>query len=161
MSELTLMQLRNLKVMLTEHEGDKDKLYFDSVAKKWTIGIGRNLTDRKLEKSVIDLMFSNDVNYFNNALSKNYSWFDELNDARRMALIDMCFMGLETFKTFNDMIAAFEKHDYETAAKEIIDSDYGRSQYTGNRARELAEIIKTGSLNEFIKGRNLHGILAA
>lgn len=157
MSELTLMKLRGLKVMLTEHEGNKNRLYWDSVAKKWCIGIGRNLTDRSMESSVIDLMFLNDVNEFYNLLS-SYPWFLELSDARQMALVDMCFMGFKEFETFDKMLLALAKHDYETAAKEIIDSDYGRSKYTGQRAYDIAEIIKTGSLNGFIERRNLHGL---
>lgn len=156
MSELTTLQMRNLKVMLTIHEGDKSRMYFDKVGKKWTVGIGRNMTDRDLYPSERDLMFSNDVNDFHTKLQNKFPWFDQLNDARKMALIDMCFMGFKNFCEFDDMIKAFEVSDFETAAKEILDSKYRHE--VGQRAYDIAEIIKTGSLNNFYERRNIHGL---
>lgn len=132
-----------LKSLLIKHEGQKLKLYEDTLG-NLTIGIGRNLSDRDIYQSECDLMFDNDVNYFADFLSKNYSFFNELNEARQCALIDMCFMGTKKFQTFKRMLLALAYHDYDRAAIEIMDSRYALQ--VGQRAIDIANIIRTGVL---------------
>ena len=133
----------NLKMLMIDHEGKKEKLYFDTEG-HGTIGIGRNVSQVGLRDDEIDLLFKNDSGFFYENLSKSYPWFLELNEARQIAIISMAFMGLQKFKTFKRMIAALDKHDYQMAAIEILDSNYGRK--LTRRANHIANIILQGKL---------------
>lgn len=140
---ITTQMRQQLKALLIRHEGLRQHPYKDTTG-HWTIGIGRNLTDRGLLPSEIDLMFINDTDYFYYKLNQKFDWFANLNDARKIALVDLCFAGFSTFCTFEKMIDALEKGDFDTAADEIVDSLYAKQ--VGYRAKELAKIIRTGEL---------------
>ena len=130
-----------LRHLLIVHEGYRQTLYHDSFGIP-TIGIGRNLESRGVLPTEIDMMCDNDMQYFYNQLSEKFPWFLKLNDARQIALIDMCFMGLKKFMSFKKMIAYLEQEDYPNAAIELLDSAYAKQ--VGNRAIDLAAIIKLG-----------------
>ncbi len=132
-----------LKALLIKHEDLKDKPYTDSLG-NLTIGIGRNLTGRGVLPDEINLMFDNDSGYFYEFLSKNFEWFNQLNEARQCALVDMCFMGTNSFLEFHKMISALELGNFELAANEIVNSHYEKEVH--QRAHDLAEIIRTGEL---------------
>jgi lysozyme len=132
-----------LKALLIKHEDLKDKPYYDSLG-NLTIGIGRNLTGRGILPDEISLMFDNDSGYFYGFLSKNFEWFNQLNENRQCALIDMCFMGINSFLEFHKMISALEIGNFELAANEIVNSHYEKEVH--QRAHDLAEIIRTGIL---------------
>ena len=134
------MKMR-LKSLLIKHE-DYRMLPYPDILGNITIGIGRNLTGRGVLPTEIDMMFDHDVDYFVNFLSKHYSWFNELNETRQIALIDMCFAGTRTFSTFKKMINFLANKDYKKAADELLDSKY--AQQVGERATELAEMIEHG-----------------
>ncbi len=130
-----------LRHLLIIHEGYAAHPYKDTMG-HITIGIGRNLDSRGVLPTEIDMMCDNDMQYFYNHLSEKFPWFLKLNDARQIALIDMCFMGLKKFCTFVKMIDYLNKEDYDSAAIEILDSNYARQ--VGKRAIDLAAIIKLG-----------------
>lgn len=132
-----------LKTLIVKHEGYKNFPYFDSVG-KLTIGVGYNISDRGLPDTWIDSQLQEDIDYFYRELDFNFPWFSKLNHARQIALIDMCFMGFKKFLSFKKMLSAFEKQDYNTAAKEILNSRY--ASQVGNRAKDLAYIIEKGIL---------------
>jgi lysozyme len=132
-----------LRALLIKHEGYKTHPYVDTTGHV-TIGIGRNLTDRGALPSEIDLMCENDSNYFFSFLNEKYSWFPKLNEARQIALIDMCFMGTRSFMEFEKMLDALSKEDYSNAAKEILNSEYRKE--VGQRDWDIANIIKNGTL---------------
>lgn len=131
-------QLRHL---LIKHEGYESHPYKDSMG-HITIGIGRNLDSRGVLPTEIDMMCDHDMQYFYDQLDSHFKWFAQLNDARQIALIDMCFMGFKKFLSFKKMIAYLEAHDYDNAAIELLDSVYAKQ--VGNRAIDLASIIKLG-----------------
>lgn len=131
-----------LRQLLVKHEGYKQFPYKDSVG-KITIGIGRNLSDRALETTIIDEMFENDIDYFFKFLSDKLYWFNQLNDNRKIAIIDMCFnLGTIKFLTFKKMFLCLECHDWEGAYNQIISSDYAKE--VGKRAQDIANIILKG-----------------
>lgn len=132
-----------LKSLLIKHEGYSKYGHIDTVG-KITIGIGYNVTDRGMDDEWINDRYHKDVNFFLDFLSTKFEWFNALNEARQCALVDMCFMGTKSFLTFENMIAALEKGDFENAAKQIIDSKYESEVH--QRAHDIAEIIRTGSL---------------
>lgn len=143
-SEMTQEMKSKLKYLITIHEGRRNFPYLDTT-NKLTIGIGRNISDRGIFDSEIDLLFNNDVEYFYSFLTDNFDWFSELNEVRQVALVDMCFMGTRPFLTFKKMIDALEKGDYNLAAQEIVNSKY--EQQVGQRAMDIANLIKTGSFD--------------
>lgn len=132
-----------LRQLLIRHEDYELHPYTDTVG-KITIGIGRNLTDRGILPTEVDMMFDHDVDYFYNFLLDHFSWVAKLNEARQIALIDLCFIGTKKFLEFTKMISAFEREDYLMASQEILDSKYATE--VGQRARDLAHIIETGTL---------------
>lgn len=140
MPEPMKLKLRHL---LVEHEGYENFPYVDTVG-KITIGIGYNLSDRGMPDSWINNQFEEDTRYFYNQLNDDFYWFKTLNDARQIALIDMCFMGYKKFKTFRKMLDALEQRNYSLAAREVIDSKWA-TQVKG-RAQQIASIIEQGKI---------------
>lgn len=130
-----------LRHLLIQHEGYEQKLYTDTKGKH-TIGIGRNLDDRGVLPTEIDMMCDHDMQYFYDQLDSHFPWFSSLNEARQIALVDMCFMGFKKFLSFKKMIVYLAKKDYSNAAIELLDSTY--ASQTGKRAIDLAAIIKLG-----------------
>jgi lysozyme len=130
-----------LKQFIVSHEGHKNHPYVDTVG-KITIGIGYNLTDRGLPDAWINEQFFKDAMHFYQKLHLDYPWYAELSDARKMVLIDMCFMGYRHFQTFHRLFWLLNKGDYAGAALEILDSKW--AEQVGNRAIENAEVMRTG-----------------
>lgn len=135
------MQVK-LRALLIDHEGKSNFPYVDTVG-KITVGIGYNLSDRGLSDDWVDNQFESDVNYFYSQLFQ-FEWFKNLNEARQIALIDMCFMGVKKFLSFKKMIAALEKNDYQSAALEMLNSKWAGQ--VGRRATDLARIMREGNL---------------
>ena len=69
------------------HEGRRSKPYLDSVG-KWTVGVGRNLSDKGLSDDEIDYLLANDLRECRADLA-SFPWFAGLDDVRRNVLIDM------------------------------------------------------------------------
>jgi GH24 family phage-related lysozyme (muramidase) len=75
--------------------------------------------------------------------------YTELPRGTQIVLQDMAYnMGVGTYKKsgllkFEKMIAALNKGDFNTAALEVMDSDYGRG-VTRNRALRNAAIVRRG-----------------
>lgn len=132
-----------LKHLIVAHEGYKRFPYMDTEG-KITIGIGYNLTDRGLPDSWINDQYDRDVEYFYSQLASDFPWFKELNEARQIALVDMCFMGYKSFKSFKRMLSVLAEHDYKLASFEMISSKWA-TQVKG-RASQLAQIMLTGEL---------------
>src|ERR1035437_39706 len=91
-----MVNLEKLKKSLIEHEGLKNKPYIDTIG-KLTIGVGRNLTDKGVSQSEIDLMLSNDIGEVIQSI-QNKPYFVAINgdDVRSRVLIEMAFnMGFK------------------------------------------------------------------
>lgn len=134
-----------LKQLLILHEGYKKFPYKDTEG-NITIGIGYNLSDRGLPDSWINQQYDQDVHYFHQRLSEDYPWFNELSDARKMVLIDMCFMGYKKIAGFKQMIKALSEGDYQTAAEEMLDSQWARE--VKGRATMLADMMRDNRMYE-------------
>lgn len=133
-----------LKNLLVQHESYRQFPYVDTT-NNLTVGIGRNLTDRGISTTEALYLLDEDILYFSSKLHLYLKFFDQLNEARQIALIDMCFnVGVQGLLGFKEMINALEQQDYELAAKEMLESKW--SQQVGERAHNLAKIILTGEL---------------
>lgn len=127
---------------LKRHEGVKDTLY-KCTADKWTIGVGRNLEDVGLSEDEIDYLLQNDIERTKNLIERYMPWYSDLDEVRQEALINFVFnVGIGTAMKFKNAMAALEAHDYDTAAIEMLDSNWAKQ--VGNRAIEVTEMIKTG-----------------
>lgn len=135
-------QVNQLKKMLTRHEGFRLKPYRDSVL-KLTIGVGRNLDDFGLTKEEVLYLLHNDVMRVTQEVRRAFPWYLRLNAVRQNVVLNMVFnLGLSRFLGFKKTIGAIESKNWDTAAKEMLDSKW--ASQVGNRAKELAKMMKTG-----------------
>ena len=130
--------------MLKRHEGVKSHVYLCSAGYE-TIGVGRNISKSGLGLSdeEVDMLLENDILRGIKELSAEYPWFNDLDDVRKDAMIDISFnLGATRLRGFKKALAAMEVADYTLAAKEFLDSKWSRD--VKGRAHELASMIETG-----------------
>ena len=132
----------NLKDMLKQEEGFSGRPYKDTLGFS-TIGYGRNLDVRGISEAEAETMLENDICWANNQLFSCYPWLKALDDPRKYVLISMVFnMGIGKFRDFDKMLSALKRTDFETASKEMLNSEWAKQ--TKSRAVKLAEIMRTG-----------------
>ncbi|MBF0453638.1 MAG: lysozyme [Magnetococcales bacterium] len=153
---------------LIKHEAMKVELY-QCPANKWTIGVGRNVEEVGISNEELIWLFQNegfiggtgvhpcglsragamyllasDVNRVIVELREKVPGFDQLIEARKQALVDMCFnLGLSRFLRFKKLLAALANQDYDRAAEEMLDSRWAKQ--VGRRATALATMMQNGS----------------
>ena len=89
-------------------------------------------------------MLNNDLKHHTNEMIKQFPIVRGLDSTRFYVLANMASnLGVTRLAGFKKMWAALERNDYEDAANEILDSDWGR-QFNG-RAVEWAKLM--GSAN--------------
>jgi len=131
-----------LRDLIKLHEGVESHAYRCSQS-KITIGVGRNIdpTGIGLSDDEIDYLLDNDIARCITELDQ-FSWFENLSETRRFAVIDMCFnLGITRFKGFKKAIAAMAISDFDTAADEFFDSRWAKQ--VGNRAITICEMIRS------------------
>ena len=140
------MNIEYVKKQLLRHEGSRSKPYKDNaVPPKLTIGVGRNLDDVGIFQDEIDLMLTNDINRAIQDLNDHIEWWNSLDEARRIVLVNMTFnMGITRLLKFQKMLTALQSGDYTKAGDEMINSEWYKQ--VGVRALELVNQIKTGEL---------------
>jgi len=146
--------MQNLIEMLKRHEGEVvtngRHLIYKCSKGHWTIGIGRNVDINGglgLSDKEVDFLLEQDIERVIKELSYEFGWFSDLDDVRRDAMIDISFnLGATRLRKFVLALDAMERADYQTASKELLDSDWSR-QVKG-RSIELASMIATGEYPE-------------
>jgi lysozyme len=132
--------------ILRRHEGVKNTLY-KCTSDKWTIGVGRNLEDVGLSEEEIDFLLLNDIVRTKELMDDYIPWHSDLDEVRQEALINFVFnVGIGTTMKFKNAMAALEEHDYDTAATEMLDSNWAKQ--VGSRAEEVTQMIKTGEYQD-------------
>lgn len=133
---------------LKRHEGVRSHAYLCSNG-KITAGVGRNLDEDGgigLSVTEIEFLLSNDIERCRLELQA-FSWFTDLDPVRQDALINMCFnLGMTRLLGFKNALACMAEGNYEQAAVEFLDSLWAAQ--VGNRADEVAEMIRTGRYPE-------------
>jgi lysozyme len=119
----------------------KDHLGFD------TIGVGRLVDSRKpgagLRPMEIDYLLRNDIDDRIDALMRKLPWFQNLDDARRGALLNMSFqMGVDGLLKFKNTLKLIEDGEYAKAADAMLQSLWAKQ--TPERAKRLSEQMRTG-----------------
>jgi lysozyme len=110
-----------------------------------TVGYGRALDVKGITKAEADHLFLNDL-----ADAEEYartyageSLWQELNDPRRVALMDMAHnLGPTGLRGFVRMREAIACSAWDAAAEELLDSTYARQ--VPARAARNAEMLRTG-----------------
>jgi len=96
-----------------------------------------------LSDDEVDYLLENDITRVIKELSSEYPWFNDLDDVRKDAMIDISFnLGATRFRGFKNALSAMESADYTLAAKEFLDSKWSRD--VKGRSHELASMIETG-----------------
>lgn len=139
------------------HEGLRLQPYRCSKG-KLTIGIGRNLNANPITpeeelvvgdwrhgitKGMAIYLLLRDLKKITDKLPKAIKFFNQLDDERQYALIDMAYnMGIKGLLNFKKMLFFMEKKDFAKAADECLNSRYAKD--TGKRAERIANLIRTG-----------------
>ncbi|SRR5579885_5149 len=127
--------------LIKRHEGLRLKPYPDSLG-HLTIGYGRALNIAGISKDEAEAMLRNDVASVETRL-RGLPWFQNLDEVRRAALIDMAFnLGWGKLLGFTRFLSAIGHGDFETAAREMLASEW--ADQVGVRARELARMVLAG-----------------
>lgn len=126
---------------LKRDEGFKSRVY-QCTAGKLTVGFGHNLEDNDLSESVAEMQLNIDIMEIHEELS-NLQWYCELDDFRKRILINMAFnLGMNGLMKFRKMIDALIIKDYETAADEMVDSNWYHQ--VGQRSVRLVSMMREG-----------------
>lgn len=148
-----MIDLSPLVPRLKREEGLRLQVYDDAtgayirpgsrVVGQPTIGIGCNVgPGAGITEAEADYLLTNRLRTAA-ADASTLPGFSGLDDPRRLVLVDMVFnMGVRTVATFVGMLGALKAHDYATAATHMLQSRW--AQQVGNRATELAQIMRTG-----------------
>tara|TARA_R110000744_G_scaffold302208_2_gene411232 strand:+ start:214 stop:609 length:396 start_codon:yes stop_codon:yes gene_type:complete len=124
---------------LIRHEGYRKHLYEDSEG-IMTIGVGYNIEEKGLPDYIIRLLLDDSLKEARAELARIAPDLN-LSKAREDVLTNMCFnMGAPRLLTFKKMWAAIRDNDFETAANEMLDSNW--HDQVGARAVELSERMR-------------------
>lgn len=127
---------------LIRDEGEQLKPYQDTVG-KWTIGVGRNLTDRGISKEESRLFLQHDIDDHIKALDHFLPWWKNLDDVRQRALANMCFnLGIAGLLGFKNMLTALQAGEWNEAGNQAKNSRWYNQ--VGKRAERIVFMIKTG-----------------
>tara|TARA_Y100000114_G_scaffold83058_1_gene76722 strand:- start:13 stop:441 length:429 start_codon:yes stop_codon:yes gene_type:complete len=140
-----------IQKMLRIHEGVRSHVYTCSAGYE-TIGVGRNISETGLglSEDEITYLLENDISRVRAELSSAFTWFDDLDEVRRDAMIDIAFnIGLSRLMTFKKALTAMNQQDYDKAASEFLDSRW--SVQVGARSKRVAGMIKTGEYPDEFK----------
>jgi len=142
----------SLKKMLKLHEGVRSHVYLCSLGYE-TIAVGRNISmdgGLGLSEAEIDFLLDNDIRRVTAELSKEFDWFDDLDEVRKNAMIDISFnLGATKLRGFKKALQAMSEQNWREASKEFADSRWYNQ--VGIRAKRLCSMIQTGEYtNEFI-----------
>ena len=143
-------KMKKLLEMLKRHEGEVvtngRHVAYKCSAGYWSLGIGRNIDPNGgigLSQEEVDMLLENDIARVIKELASEYTWFNDLDDVRKDAMIDISFnLGATRLRGFQRALAAMEKGNYREASTEFLDSKWRRD--VGGRALELADMIATG-----------------
>ena len=135
------MDRQLLRSQLERHEGLRLRVYKDTVGVN-TIGYGRNLDDVGISRDEADFMLDNDIDCVEKSLQTVDEYVD-LDRVRQTVIANLCFnVGFRGLMNFSRMWQAIARQDYDSAAREMLDSKWARQ--VGIRATELAGIMRTG-----------------
>ncbi len=133
-----------LRQQIIRDEGLRLVPYTDTVG-RLSIGYGRNLTDVGISQVEASSLLDNDLTRAVSDLQRTFPFVTELDSTRFVVLACLSFnLGIGRLSKFVKMWAAIRRHDYETAAMEMMESHW--AEQVGARATRLAESMRSGEL---------------
>jgi len=143
-------KMKKLLEMLKRHEGEVvtngRHVAYKCPSGYWTVGVGRNVDPNGgigLSDEEVDMLLENDIARVIKELASEYPWFNDLDDVRKDAMIDISFnLGATRLRGFRRALAAMEAAKYKEASTEFLDSKWAKQ--VGGRALELADMIASG-----------------
>lgn len=121
-------------------------VYTDSLGYA-TIGVGRLVDSRKpgagLRPDEITYLLNNDIDDRIDALTRALPWFQNLDDVRRGALLNMAFqLGTDGLLGFKNTLALIRDGKYAEAADAMLLSRW--AEQTPARAKRLSDQMRDG-----------------
>lgn len=139
---MTASARARLRHSLHTHEGVRLKPYTDTKG-KWTIGIGRNLTDRGISRIEAEFLLDNDITQSIAEAVAEFPWIEAMSEPRQAVLVEMIFnMGLPKVRGFKNTLKAMQAGEYELAAVGMLSSKWADD--VGRRALTLATQMRSG-----------------
>jgi len=142
------MNRKRLRSQLIYDEGVRSSAYTDSEG-YLTIGVGRLIDENKggkLSADEIEYLLDNDIDKVINQTIREFDWYQDLTEIRKEVILNMVFnLGIGGVKKFKMMTNALKRHDWNEAAREMLDSKW--SGQVGQRAIRLSEAMRTDSWN--------------
>jgi lysozyme len=139
------MIVNDIVSQLRRDEGERLSAYQDSLG-YWTIGIGRLIDARRggaISQEESALLLTHDLAKIAEQLHSHLPWTIPLDDARYGVLLNMAFnLGFAGLVKFHNMLTAMQAKDWETAAKEMLNSAWAGQ--VGERATRLAAQVRSG-----------------
>lgn len=132
------------KVMLVRNEGLRLKPYKDT-AGNITIGVGRNLDEVGVTRREALMLLDNDLDTAISGVKAIFGepFYEEINDVRRLALIDLVFnLGRGGLLSFHYTVRAILKKDWALASENLLASKYAKQ--VGSRANRNAFMLNYG-----------------
>jgi len=137
------MNIERLRKQLIKHEGVEYTLY-KCPADQWTLGVGRNVQSRGISHETAMQMLDEDIDICINELQQTVSYWDDLPERVKEALINLCFnMGISRLMAFKKTFGYLREGMYEKAADELLESRYANQ--VGQRAIDVANMIREGA----------------
>ncbi len=139
---MTPADFATLRKQVQTDEGMRLKPYTDTGGRV-SIGYGRNLTDVGISQVEAGMLLQNDLERAVSDVQRGFPFVLELDSVRQIVLADMCFnLGLDRLSKFTKMWAAIRGSAWETAATEMLTSQW--AEQVGARATRLAEAMRSG-----------------
>lgn len=136
------MSRDRIRAQLVNDEGCRLFPYVDTVG-KWSIGVGRNLTDLGISRAEAMTLLENDIDHAEQALIAQWPWMRELDPVRYGVLVNLCFnLGARGLHGFQKFLAAVEARDWPKAAVEMADSLWAKQ--VGYRSMRLQRQLLSG-----------------
>lgn len=133
--------MTDLHAMLLAQEGLRLLPYLDTQG-NWTIGVGRNLTDKGIDQHEAMLLLNRDCADAIEDVQHVCSIYDHLSRPRQLVLISLAFnVGRARLAKFVRFLGAIHREDWEDAAAELLDSK-AATQAPG-RYTALAHMMRT------------------
>jgi lysozyme len=80
-------------------------------------------------------------------LERSFDWYDDLDDVRKQAIINLCFnIGITSLRKFKNANQAMADKSFSSASLHYMDSKWAKQ--VGRRADEVCYMIKTGQYYE-------------
>ncbi len=130
------------KTLFTLHEGKRNKVYKDTKGIA-TLGVGHNIRDVPISDKVIDLILEEDIDNHLEELCRTYPWFEDMDDVRQGALLDLFMnMGGPVIAQFKNTLAAMRVGNWEAAALGLENSAWFTQ--VGTRGPRIVKMFRDG-----------------